>query len=1208
PSPAPVAAVPSASLSGPPPAAAAVPSASLSGAAPAVPLSGPPPAAAAGPSAPLPRSQTATDAMPVEVNPAGCAVVGGQYATAADFTDAVVEEAVATGRCLVRRRKEKGRVRFECSGTTSTGGACAFKCTAMLHADTETYHVSRADAHSCVFTTGSGDEKANELGRLHSEWVTRRIAAHVEAEPDLSVKGIVASMRTNGVTITSKVARLAKAQALQETGLDAASGFRKLRAYFAAVKCVDAEAVTSIDTKPGVATEEDANPWDVFGFAFLAFGACVHAARSAMFVSVDGTHLTHGGVLFVAVVLDPMQKVVPIAYALGQTEDTASWTSFLVQLKELLPEGFTLMSDRDKGLMSAVKTVLPTTLHLICVNHVVRNVSKSFGKGTQHHVWKLAHASSHESYAKILAIVSKENDDLACYLDKLRDCMSDAYLPYQSRALTWVQTTGTELVLVPGDGDCFYSCLANVPNSQNMFFSAHNGDGRGSRTLRTILFQEVQNLEPETRALFKQRIQNGPDVQLRRGESKFDAWVRVQSAHRAWASTEAVLLAAIVFKVKIVLISVLQVPEAEQPRLTMFTHHPVEEPVSTVYLIHEDDLSGASDHFSLVRGKPSRQLLRNPNNTTNSTKNKSKNLNKTSTSTTYTKANRNRKNNRNSTSHTTNKTINSHHKDESNFNNCNKNKTNRYNTNRSNRHQNSINKSGTNSSSTNTSTNSNDPDISNPEGSKHSHSSFSSNCNRTNSSSSNNSSRRPRQLCLDNLRANFTSLVDGETENVIAGVSKIVRMLSEERARLVEEKEAFLREKRSFEAMQQRIQQVNRMSQSKITINVGGTRFETTLDTLRAEEGSMLDAMFSGKYTLDTEGDTGICFIDRDDSYFPLILSYLRARRDGTPGRKYTLDNATAAHLMREANFYGLTGLERSLAASTALVVSQTGASRYFRVQDALRDAREGDRILVQPGVYFEYLYIDKNVEIIGDVNPALSLPSEYGRASSSSDGSCSCASLRRKRSPGAAPCARPSDAICDFCQSGSNTGAPKNNQVILTYAGEHVITSSGEAPCLKNIVINQQGDEYHCIFITSGCLNVDSCTLTSSGWACVGISGENTHPFLTNNNIASSTDNGIIILARGKGIIEHNNIQGFTLQGIEIREGSNPVIRHNRIHHGDDSGIYINTKGKGVIENNHIYANAFNGIAVKFEIENSNDIHGNASGNMVEEYTFKND
>ncbi|KAJ9461092.1 hypothetical protein DIPPA_29192 [Diplonema papillatum] len=366
--------------------------------------------------------------MPVEVNPAGCAVVGGQYATAADFTDAVVEEAVATGRCLVRRRKEKGRVRFECSGTTSTGGACAFKCTAMLHADTETYHVSRADAHSCVFTTGSGDEKANELGRLHSEWVTRRIAAHVEAEPDLSVKGIVASMRTNGVTITSKVARLAKAQALQETGLDAASGFRKLRAYFAAVKCVDAEAVTSIDTKPGVATEEDANPWDVFGFAFLAFGACVHAARSAMFVSVDGTHLTHGGVLFVAVVLDPMQKVVPIAYALGQTEDTASWTSFLVQLKELLPEGFTLMSDRDKGLMSAVKTVLPTTLHLICVNHVVRNVSKSFGKGTQHHVWKLAHASSHESYAKILAIVSKENDDLACYLDKLRDCMSDAYL------------------------------------------------------------------------------------------------------------------------------------------------------------------------------------------------------------------------------------------------------------------------------------------------------------------------------------------------------------------------------------------------------------------------------------------------------------------------------------------------------------------------------------------------------------------------------------------------------------------------------------------------------------------------------------------------------------------------------------------------------------------------------------------------------------
>eukprot|EP01065_Artemidia_motanka_P016131 TRINITY_DN1988_c0_g1_i10.p1 TRINITY_DN1988_c0_g1~~TRINITY_DN1988_c0_g1_i10.p1 ORF type:complete len:480 (+),score=125.75 TRINITY_DN1988_c0_g1_i10:223-1662(+) len=419
--------------------------------------------------------------------------------------------------------------------------------------------------------------------------------------------------------------------------------------------------------------------------------------------------------------------------------------------------------------------------------------------------------------------------------------------------------------------------------------------------------------------------------------------------------------------------------------------------------------------------------------------------------------------------------------------------------------------------------------------------------------------------------------IDKEWSTFSACFQRLLRLFHEEKAQLAVEREQLAKERAEFEAMKRRIESVNKMHQNRVTLNIGGTTFETTRETLTAEEGSMLEAMFSGRFNVEKE-ESGACFIDRDDANFPLILSYLRERRDGIKPKKLAMESHRAERVLREANFYGLEGLERLIIASTSLVVAQDGSGKYTRIQDAIRDASDGDRILVQPGTYFEYLVLEKNVEIVGDIH---------------------------------------SD----------------KDTVAVTFSGEHVVTSCAERAALKNIVINQQGDEFHCLFITKGCLRVDGCTFMSSGWACIGISGENTHPFLTNNRIVSSSDNGIIILSKGKGVIEGNDIAGYTLQGIEIREESNPVVRGNRIHHGKDSGIYINTKGRGIIEGNEIYSNDFNGIAIKFEgqpkrvcgnkihgnrqkgiyissdsgaegVEPNNEVYGNSAGDFVEELT----
>ena len=60
-----------------------------------------------------------------------------------------------------------------------------------------------------------------------------------------------------------------------------------------------------------------------------------------------------------------------------------------------------------------------------------------------------------------------------------------------------------------------------------------------------------------------------------------------------------------------------------------------------------------------------------------------------------------------------------------------------------------------------------------------------------------------------------------------------------------------------------------------IKLNVGGQYFTTSLETLTKDPGSMLHAMFSGRF--DTKpAEDGSYFIDRDGTHFRYILNYLR--------------------------------------------------------------------------------------------------------------------------------------------------------------------------------------------------------------------------------------------------------------------------------------------------------------------------------------------
>ena len=98
----------------------------------------------------------------------------------------------------------------------------------------------------------------------------------------------------------------------------------------------------------------------------------------------------------------------------------------------------------------------------------------------------------------------------------------------------------------------------------------------------------------------------------------------------------------------------------------------------------------------------------------------------------------------------------------------------------------------------------------------------------------------------------------------------------------------------------------NKIRNEVVILNVGGKKFTTSLQTLRAEPESMLGVMFSGRHPCKKQDD-GSIFIDRDGTHFRIILNYLRGNI--TSSQQLPNDNITLSDLSTEGQYYQLKGL-----------------------------------------------------------------------------------------------------------------------------------------------------------------------------------------------------------------------------------------------------------------------------------------------------------
>ncbi|KAL8157715.1 hypothetical protein AgCh_002427 [Apium graveolens] len=128
-----------------------------------------------------------------------------------------------------------------------------------------------------------------------------------------------------------------------------------------------------------------------FKQVFWAFKPCIDAFPHYIPVLlIDATHLydKYGGVLLTATVVDGFNHILPVAFAIVEGENPASWSWFKERLKNkviIRRRDVCVISDRHKGIISVMNNpelglCEPHSHHRFCSRHLAVNFGKEFRK------------------------------------------------------------------------------------------------------------------------------------------------------------------------------------------------------------------------------------------------------------------------------------------------------------------------------------------------------------------------------------------------------------------------------------------------------------------------------------------------------------------------------------------------------------------------------------------------------------------------------------------------------------------------------------------------------------------------------------------------------------------------------------------------------------------------------------------------------------
>ncbi|KAI5319420.1 hypothetical protein L3X38_039128 [Prunus dulcis] len=177
---------------------------------------------------------------------------------------------------------------------------------------------------------------------------------------------------------------------------------------------------------------------------FLRMYVCLAGCRQGFLdgcrpvIGLDGCHVKgpYPGQILTAVGVDGNNGSFPIAYAVVEIESKQSWIWFLRLLIEDLKItsglSYVFISDKQKGLIPAIETLLPTVEHRMCVRHLHNNFrSAHSGVALKHILWAAARATTIPWWEAEMENMKQEDEEAWEWLTIQRNDVLFGYSAHQ---------------------------------------------------------------------------------------------------------------------------------------------------------------------------------------------------------------------------------------------------------------------------------------------------------------------------------------------------------------------------------------------------------------------------------------------------------------------------------------------------------------------------------------------------------------------------------------------------------------------------------------------------------------------------------------------------------------------------------------------------------------------------------------------------------
>ncbi|KAK1425488.1 hypothetical protein QVD17_20840 [Tagetes erecta] len=394
--------------------------------------------------------------------------VGQTFGEKEEVRNIVTRVAIATRRQLVFTKSDKTKIRAVCQGKCPTvlsegqfsqsskpsqscgsnqtqdslkgkasnvvGGSAVNKKQKKRYPKPScpwTLHISRNNTQAMfVVKTFKEEHRCLQTRKLRLYTVSaiaKELETLIESNPTIPVKSLQDLLQKNNqVQVSYQKVFRAKAMAIEKLEGDYNAQYGLLRDYCDELLRCNPGSTIKLDVErepnPSSETRQFKRIYVCFGALKAGFKAC-----GRQILGLDGCFMKgpFPGQILTVVGVDGNNGIYHVAYAVVEAETLSSWTWFLENLGDDLDlqadSNFTFISDRQKGILPALKKVFPAADHRYCLRHIHENMKTTKWRGHMFKdlLWKCASATTVPQFEHHMETIRKQDVGLYNWLKEI---------------------------------------------------------------------------------------------------------------------------------------------------------------------------------------------------------------------------------------------------------------------------------------------------------------------------------------------------------------------------------------------------------------------------------------------------------------------------------------------------------------------------------------------------------------------------------------------------------------------------------------------------------------------------------------------------------------------------------------------------------------------------------------------------------------------